>query len=101
MKGLASGLGAVGGVFNRIGSSGIISRIGEYVSSASPYISKGLEAIGGALGQPEISALGVGAGMAMDYVGSKMSQHGPSVSNSMQHVGGKLNTFSNSLNGVG
>jgi hypothetical protein len=37
----------------------------------------------------------------MDYIGNKMSQHGPSVSNSMQNIGGKLNTFSNSLNGVG
>jgi uncharacterized protein YidB (DUF937 family) len=98
---VASGLASVGGIMNRIGSSGIISRIGGYVSAASPYISKGLEAIGGALGNPEISALGIGAGMAMDYVGSKMSQHGPSVSNSMQNVGNKLNTFGNTLNGVG
>jgi hypothetical protein len=100
-KGIASGLATAGGIFNRIGSSGIISRIGGYVSQASPYISKGLEAIGGALGQPEISALGVASGMAMDYVGSKMTTHGPSVSNSMQNIGNKLNTFGNTLNGVG
>ena len=100
-KTVSSGLGTMGGIFNRLGSSDIISRIGGYVSSASPYISKSLEAIGGALGQPEISALGVASGMAMDYVGSKMSQHGPSVSNSMQNVGNKLNTFGNTLNGVG
>ena len=100
-KGLASSLGSDGGVLYRIGSSGIISRIGGYISSASPYISKGLEAIGGVLGQPEISALGVGSGMALDYIGNKMQAQGPSVSNSMQNVGGKLNTFSNSLNGVG
>jgi hypothetical protein len=100
-KSVASGLGSLGGVFNRIGSSGIISRIGGYVSAASPYISKGLEAIGGALGQPEIAALGVGSGIAMDYIGGKMSQHGPSVSYSMQNIGSKLNTFGNTLNGVG
>jgi hypothetical protein len=37
-KGVASGLGSLGGVFNRIGSSGIISKIGGYVSAASSYI---------------------------------------------------------------
>jgi hypothetical protein len=100
-KGISSGLGKVGGVLNRIGSSGIISRIGGYVSAASPYISKGLEALGGVLGNPEISALGMASGVALDYVGNKMSQHGPSVSNSMQNIGSKLNTFGNTLNGVG
>jgi hypothetical protein len=100
-KSVASGLGVVGGVLNRIGSSGIISRLGGYVSAASPYISKGLETMGAALGQPELSALGVGAGMAMDYVGSKMTNYGSQVSNSMQNVGNKLNTFRNTLNGVG
>ena len=100
-KGVASGLAGVGGILNRIGSSGFFSRLGGYVSAASPYISKGLEAQGGVLGQPEISALGVGSGIAMDFIGSKMQAHGPSVSNYMQNVGGKLNTFSNSLNGVG
>ncbi len=100
-KSVASGLGKVGGVLSRIGSSGIISKLGGYVSQASPYISKGLEALGGVLGQAEISALGVGSGMALDYIGSKMQAHGPSVSNSMQNIGSKLNTFGNTLNGVG
>jgi hypothetical protein len=54
-----------------------------------------------AFGNPELSALCVAAGLGMDYVGSKMQAHGPQVSNSMQNIGGKLNTFSNSLNGMG
>jgi hypothetical protein len=96
-KGIASGLASVGGIMNRIGSSGIISRIGGYVSQASPYIAKGLEALGGVLGQPEISALGIGSRIAMDYVGSKMTNHGPSVSNSMQNIGNNLSGFSKHL----
>jgi hypothetical protein len=94
-------LAGVGGIFNRIGSSGIISRIGGYVSAASPYISKGLEMAGTALGQPEISALGVASGLALDYVGKNMTTHGPDFSKSMQSMGNDLNTFGNTLNGVG
>ncbi len=93
-KSVASGLGAVGGIMNRIGSSGIISRIGGYVSAASPYISKSLEAIGGALGQPEISALGVAAGLGMDYVGSKMTS---TQDTSMKSFGDKLHTLGNNF----
>jgi hypothetical protein len=72
----------MGGVLKRMGLSGIIQRIGGYATVASPYISKGLEMVGTALGQPDTAALGVASGYGLDYLGSKLSQHGPSVSNS-------------------
>jgi uncharacterized protein YidB (DUF937 family) len=93
-KGIASGLGSLGGVFNRIGESGLISRIGGYVSQASPYVSKGLEAIGGALGQPAISALGAAAGLGMDYIGSSMTKEHDT---SMKSFGDKLHTLGNNF----
>jgi hypothetical protein len=97
-KSLSSGLANVGGVLTRLGSSGVISRLGGYVSAASPYISKGLEMAGAVFGQPEIAALGVGSGIALDYIGKNMTTHGPDFSKSMQNMGSKLNTFSDSLN---
>jgi hypothetical protein len=100
-KTVSSGLGTMGGIFNRLGSSDIISRIGGYVSSASPYISKGLETAGLVFGNPELSALGIGAGLAMDYAGSKMQEHGPQITNTMKNIGGKLNSYKNSVNDMG
>jgi hypothetical protein len=93
-KGVASGLGSLGGVFNRIGSSGIISKIGGYVSAASPYVSKGLEMAGQAFGQPELGALGVAAGYGMDYLGKNMTS---AQDTSMKNIGANLNTFANNF----
>jgi hypothetical protein len=93
-KGVASGLGSLGGVFNKIGSSGIISKIGGYVSAASRYVSKGLEFAGETFGRPELSALGIAAGLGMDYVGQNMTSANDA---SMKSFGDNLNTLGNNF----
>jgi hypothetical protein len=100
-KGVPTGLGAVSGVLNRLGNSDIISRIGGYVSAASPYISKGLETAGLVFGNPELSALGVGSGLAMDYIGNQMSEYGPQMQQTSKDYAGKLDGYKKSMNDMG
>jgi hypothetical protein len=99
IKGFASrAVGAVGNVLKKVGhfAEPIIRKVGDWAPTIGNIAGYGLDAVGGALAQPELIALGEGIRRGANWLGSAASK-AADISNSIGNIGGKAVDFSNVL----
>jgi len=94
----AKAVGAVGGVLKKVGSFAepIIRKVGDWAPTVGSVLGYGLDAVGGALAQPELIALGEGIRRGANWVGAAASK-AADISNTIGNIGGKAVDFSNVL----
>jgi len=99
IKGFASkAVGAVGSVLKRVGSFAepVIRKVADWAPTVGSVLGYGLDAVGGALAQPELIALGEGIRRGANWVGS-VGQKAADISNTIADIGNKAVGVANVL----